>query len=135
MGREIKRVPLDFHWPIDSTWWGYERQCDDDECEGCEKCKTIEPPEGEGYQLWQTVSDAPMSPVFATPEELARHMADLPEGSWDAGIPYEKWLAFINGPGGAPSMMIVGGRVFTGIECAEAMTQADEDRDREMEDR
>jgi hypothetical protein len=30
----------------------------------------IEPPQGEGWQLWQTVSDGPISPVFATPDEL-----------------------------------------------------------------
>lgn len=34
-----------------------------------------EPPVGEGYQLWETVSEgSPITPVFATPEELARWM-------------------------------------------------------------
>lgn len=121
MGREIKRVPMDFDWPIDAEWLGYQRDCGNDECDGCADCERVEPPEGEGYQLWQTVSDAPMSPVFATPEELARYMADLEAGSWDAGISYEKWLKFINGPGWAPSMMIVDGRVYKGIECADVM--------------
>ena len=33
-----------------------------------------EPPTGPGYQIWETVSEgSPISPVFATPEELARH--------------------------------------------------------------
>lgn len=29
-----------------------------------------EPPEGDGWQLWQTVSDGPISPVFSTADEL-----------------------------------------------------------------
>ena len=48
---ELKRVPLDFQWPM------------------------AEPPTGDGYQIWETVKGSPISPVFATPEELAQHMA------------------------------------------------------------
>lgn len=62
-----------------------------------------EPPEGDGYQMWETVSEGcPISPVFATPEELAKHMATTRSGA-DEGTSYESWLAFINDPGWAPS--------------------------------
>ena len=63
-----------------------------------EAWKPTEPPTGEGYQVWETVSDgSPISPVFATPDELARHMALARDGS------YEQWMKFITGPGWAPS--------------------------------
>lgn len=74
-----------------------------------------EPPAGEGYQIWQTVSEgAPISPVFATPEELASHMAGRAWGA-DHGSSYESWMKFIVGPGWAPSMVIDDrGRLHTG---------------------
>ena len=62
-----------------------------------------EPPKGAGYQIWETVSEgSPISPVFGTPKELAAHMAGTRWGA-DEGTCYETWLAFINGPGYAPS--------------------------------
>lgn len=40
-----------------------------------EAWERTDPPEGTGYQLWETVSEgSPITPVFATPEELAHHM-------------------------------------------------------------
>jgi len=34
-------------------------------------------PSGDGWQLWETVSEgSPITPVFATPQELARHLTD-----------------------------------------------------------
>jgi len=51
------------------------------------------------------VSDgSPISPVFATPEELAEHMAGTRWGA-DHGTPYETWMQFIIGPGWALSMV------------------------------
>lgn len=35
-------------------------------------------PEGDGWQLWETVGDSPMSPVFATADELADWMTTNP---------------------------------------------------------
>lgn len=64
-----------------------------------------EPPQGEGYQVWETVSEgSPISPVFDTPEGLAAWMTRNPWGS-DDGTTYEQWLAFIRGPGWAPSFI------------------------------
>lgn len=100
MGRELKRVPLDFEYPLNKVWYGYYLQpsfCHDKYSAGCEGCKEfarikgievngcgcpefdsffnvkldIEPPEGEGFQLWETTSEgSPSSPVFKTLEEL-----------------------------------------------------------------
>lgn len=74
------------------------------------------PPSGDGYQIWQTVSEgSPISPVFATPEALATHMTTTRWGA-DTGTPYETWLAFIRGPGWAPSMVANASGVRTGVE-------------------
>lgn len=41
-----------------------------------------EPPAGDGWQLWETVSEgSPITPVFATPDELARFMVANSWGS------------------------------------------------------
>jgi len=96
MDRELKRVPLDFDWPIGEAWYGYMATlCHEDYYEdyndSCFVCKRfaqmkdipltkygcpdfnvfLGPPKGDGYQLWETASDgSPASPVFATLDEL-----------------------------------------------------------------
>lgn len=129
MGREIKRVPLDFDWPVGIIWPGktlgvcgsMEHIINDDypveRCDMCRKwarlagltlasynCPVIphsEPPTGPAYQLWETVTKgSPCSPPFATPEELARYLVDNNVSSCGYQTEsYETWLAFINGPG------------------------------------
>lgn len=90
--------------------WGTCLGCDGhgiprDKYEAYEAWSRSDPPTGEGFQIWETVSEgSPISPVFATAEELARHMATTSWGA-DHGTSYEQWLRFINGPGWAPSMM------------------------------
>lgn len=74
MGRELKRVPMDFDHPIDEIWPGYlppEDHDEDEEWEG------TDPPEGEGFQLWETTTEgSPQSPVFATLDELCAFAAE-----------------------------------------------------------
>lgn len=83
----------------------------------CAAWKPKEPPKGEGYQIWETVSEgSPISPVFATPEELATHMKDTRWGG-DQGTSYESWLSFIRGPGWAPSGVMVNGQWMSGVEA------------------
>jgi len=58
----------------------------------------IEPPTGEGWQMWETTSDgSPLSPVFATPEELAEWCVDGATvfGCHRAGR--DEWLRIITG--------------------------------------
>lgn len=67
--------------------------------------KETEPPAGDGYQIWETVSEgSPVSPVFATPDELADWMV-LHDDSVTKDTTRDQWLAFINGPGWAPSLI------------------------------
>lgn len=75
-----------------------------------------EPPTGPGYQIWETVSEgSPISPVFATPEELARFMAGRKWGG-DDGSSYETWLNFINSGGYAPSLIMDEKGICPGVE-------------------
>lgn len=69
-----------------------------------EAWKDIEPPTGNGWQMWETTSEgSPISPVFATPEELARWLADTGASSFGSnGASYDQWLAMIN-EGWAPT--------------------------------
>src|SRR3712207_7644625 len=71
MGRILKRVLHTFDWPHEKVWNGYLRRCGNSDCDGCTKCQRIEPPQGEGYQLWETTTEgSPISPVFATLDAL-----------------------------------------------------------------
>lgn len=84
-----------------------------------EAWKEKKPPKGPWYQMWETVSEgSPISPAFETVEELARWLADNRSGSVDQGISYDKWLAFIRGPGWAPSLIVNEKGVMSGVEAA-----------------
>lgn len=86
-----------------------------------EEWEGFEPPAGEGYQLWETVSEgSPISPVFNSPEELAAWLSTSPDYTWrqnDEGTTYEQWMAFLTGPGECPSMVSKGGEILTGVQA------------------
>ncbi len=153
MGREVKRVPLDFDWPVKKDWWGFHlpavpcqscqgsgkrpgagsclsiwghesRWCD--VCEGEGKVyPQIPVPEGRpgkdhaglGWQMWQNTSEgSPISPVFATPEELAHWLADTKASAFGGqGASYEHWLGMIHA-GSAPSFAIKENQLMSGVE-------------------
>lgn len=61
-----------------------------------EQWTRIEPPKGEGYQMWQSVSDGPISPVFQSARELARYCAQNPWGADKHNPPSEQdWIDLI----------------------------------------
>lgn len=71
-----------------------------------EKWERHDPPTGDGWQLWQTVSEgAPISPVFEDAEGLAQWMAS-PAYTWGASGPLDIEVArkFV-GVGWAPSLV------------------------------
>lgn len=69
------------------------------------------PPEGPGYQVWETVSEgSPITPVFETPESLAKYLADNGQCLMGGNTNYAGWLKWIKGPGWAPSLAMVGGK-------------------------
>ena len=101
MGREVKRVqpgaPFGDHLP---------------DC--------FEPEAGEWWQMFQTVSDKPYTPAFATPEELADHLASE-QNAWasnDRGMTRDRWLKFITGPGCSPSFVADERGFRSGVEAA-----------------
>lgn len=115
---------------------GIETQCEHCKGEGslwdseesrqtAENWTQSEPPEGEGYQIWETVSEgSPISPVFAKPEDLANWMVDNSSRSSDSKTSYTQWMNFILGDGWAPSMVIQGGVLMSGVQACEQADQA-----------
>jgi hypothetical protein len=75
------------------------------------KWKSIKPPKGEWWQLWETASEgSPISPAFETPEELAAWINPA-----DPAASFE----WVTGAGWAPSMTVVGGVLATSSDYAE----------------
>jgi hypothetical protein len=116
VGAECKRLGIN---PECSHCNGEGRVWETEESKRAAEAWVIsEPPTGDGYQIWETVSEgSPISPVFATPEELARHMAFKQWGA-DKGSSYETWLRFILGPGWAPTLVMDASGVRTGVDAA-----------------
>ena len=61
----------------------------------------IDPPSGDGYQLWSTTTEGtPMSPVFSTPEELAKWLSETKASVFGHDTAtYSQWLLFIQQEG------------------------------------
>jgi len=78
-----------------------------------------DPPIGDGWQMWETVSEgSPISPVFKTPEELARWLADTGASSCGTRTAsYDQWLSMIR-QGWAPTMIGRGSTLVSGVEAA-----------------
>lgn len=142
MGREIRRVPLDFVFPIGESYaeaWYAQHSAErgaDHECgDNCPYFgDTI--PKGDGWQLWQTVSDGPISPVFKTPEELIEFMSQpvpeqertpyapeaYPPNPWAQGWARATAERFVRSMGSLPSGMIVNGRWQSAAEMVNELT-------------
>ena len=70
------------------------------------------------YQMYQTTSEGtPISPVFETPEELARWLTDNDASAFGGALAsYEAWLRVCRG-GFAPSMVADShGKLTSGVE-------------------
>lgn len=88
-----------------------------------ENWEESEPPEGPGWQLWETVSEgSPITPVFSTPEELARYLSGRAWGA-DRGTPYDTWMKFLLGDGWAPSAIGMAGAVMDGVSGIVALRE------------
>lgn len=79
-----------------------------------ESWEQTDPPTGEGWQLWETVSEgSPISPVFASPEELAEYLSE----NDDTSLSIDQWLGWITKSGWAPSGIgVVGMGMYSGVE-------------------
>ena len=133
MGREVKRVPIDFDWPVNKVWIGFLMSPCNDDCEGCKKfaeimgfeisdygCPTLDflaPPKGEGWQMWEDTSEgSPISPAFETPEKLAQWLTDNNASSFGSDTAtYGQWLAMIK-QGYAVGMVADKDGIRSGVE-------------------
>jgi hypothetical protein len=114
---------------LDPERWGVCSICEghaDDPAQrnAAEAWEPSPPPEGEAYQLWETVSEgSPISPPKATPEALARWLADHGASSFgEQTESYETWLRFIMGPGWAPSAISHNGVFHPGVSAIAEMS-------------
>lgn len=77
-------------------------------------------PEGDWWQVWETVSEgSPVTPAFPTAEALIDHLC-LVGDDWSKGKPYSRDAAenFVKNTGWVPSLMVGPGGVKSGIEIA-----------------
>lgn len=59
--------------------------------------RPVDPPEGDGYQLWETTSEgSPVSPVFATLEELCEWCADNATTFATSRATKEEWMQMLD---------------------------------------
>lgn len=81
-----------------------------------EAWEPTDPPKGDGWQLWETVSEgSPISPVVATADELAGWMSNPERG--DRWVPGDVARKFID-DGWAPTGIVAPGRGYTsGVEA------------------
>lgn len=78
-------------------------------------------PTGDGWQLWSTTTEGhPVSPVFATGDELARWMSTNPCGFAGSTPSLETAMTWVHGDGWSPSMIGTASGVVDGIT---AMTE------------
>lgn len=69
-----------------------------------EAWEPTEPPVGDGYQIWETVSEgSPVSPAFANPSDLAAWMV-ANDDSITKDNDFDAWMKFIDA-GWAPSLV------------------------------
>jgi len=75
---EIKRVRLDFNATLHEIWPGRLLTNENG------SWRPIEPPLGEGWQLWETVTEgSPVTPVFAKRADLIDYLANNEEFGFD----------------------------------------------------
>ena len=117
MGRNVRRVPLTFKWPIDRVWRGYMHHCDHAACDGCRGCRRIDPPRGRGWQLWESTTEgAPISPVFRARAALATWAATHATVFGAETTTRAEWLAIIRGEELPPRPLSAGSRSSHALE-------------------
>lgn len=90
----------------------------------CENWEPVQPPSGDGWQLWESVSEgSPISPVFETKEGLAAWLSMRDIFSYKHN--YATWMRFIDDGGYAPSGIVENGKFKSGV----AMYEEDSDVD------
>lgn len=103
-----KQLGIEMNCP---TCNGHGDIATDEQRAAYESWEGTEPPEGEGWQLWSTTTEGhPVSPVFATGDELAVWMSQNPCGFASSTPSLETAMQWVHGSGWAPSMVMVNGQ-------------------------
>jgi len=92
-----------------------------------ESWKETPPPVGDGWQVWETVSEgSPVTPVFATAEALIDHLAqygiDWDQKRGDPGWGRKSAEAFVRSEW-APSAAVIGNQFVTGHDVPAALEE------------
>jgi hypothetical protein len=144
MGREVRRVPANWHHPKDSTG-NYIPMHEHFTYEPEEVAEGLrggwlqgDPPhygvpvmpdwpesERTHYQMYEDCSEGtPISPVKSSPEELAHWLADNRASAFgNMTATYEQWLRVCLG-GSAPSMIVTNGQIKSGVAGADDIAKA-----------
>ena len=115
----------------ETTTWGDCAHCVDgchkDHVAAYEAWEDYDPPAGEGWQVWETVScGSPITPVLPTAEALVAHLVEHGT-AWDqrrGERPTRAQAEAMVGQGGAMSAMSVGGKVMDSYEASEYLADA-----------
>lgn len=138
MGREVRRVPANWQHPTDAHGALIPMHArfpyDDDEIrEGiADGWLTGEPPyygipvmpgwsdaERTHWQMYETCSEGtPISPAFATPEELAWWLADSGASAFgNMTASYSAWLATLRSGSAISAVVTSDGHLMSGVEA------------------
>jgi hypothetical protein len=103
----VKAAGLTDDWGICAVCKGHAIHPDD--LEASEAWEETDPPTGDGWQLWTTTTEgSPITPVFATAEELADYAEEYCTMFADIGRTSEQWLrSFLADTTEIDSMMVV----------------------------
>jgi hypothetical protein len=107
--------------------------CVDPACkEAYESWSREEPPSGDGWQVWESVSEgSPVTPVFATADELIEYLVEGGDETnrryGEPGISREAATKFVKGAGWVPSGMMFDGVFKSNIECAAELSKKKRD--------
>lgn len=83
-----------------------------------------EPPEGEWWQVWETVSEgSPVTPAFETPEELIDYLVENGDGGYGPAPSREAASRFVLGSGWVPSGMVGPNGMITGVQQSEHLSK------------
>ena len=109
MGREVRRVPPTWEHPHDGEKYiPLNGEYDDAEYPDAPCMPTWAKDEATHYMMYETCTEGtPISPAFATPEELAHWLADAGASAFgNQTATYEQWLSTIK-RGWAPSAVML----------------------------
>lgn len=110
MGREVRRVSATWEHPVDGN--GDLIPMHQEEMPGWSDAEKTH------LQMYEnTTEGTPISPVLATPEDLARWLADNNASAFASRTAtYDQWLATIHS-GSAPSAIFRNGVFLSGVEA------------------